>query len=177
MTCKINFSLPKWTQSGGRFTLHCPRFLQGPGRESQKNDSNPDQQRSEIGKVSKGKEEIMKKYLSAILCLVCLIFGGLACTESPTASVPDTPGITVASITVTSTRSTILIGQTEQMTATITMSDGSTKPGDGTWGSANTNTATVNQSGLVTGFGVGSVTIYHQSGGKQGSKLLTVNRN
>lgn len=118
----------------------------------------------------------MKKYLSVILCLVCLIFGGLACSESPTTSEP-TPSVTVVSITVTSARSTIVIGETEQMTATITMSDGSTKPGDGTWGSANTNTATVNQSGLVTGFGVGSVTIYHQSGGKQGSKLLIVNRN
>lgn len=79
-------------------------------------------------------------------------------------------------VSVTSSNSTILIGQMEQMTATVTMSDGSTKPATGTWGSDNTNVAIVNQSGIVLGISSGTATIYIDTteGGKRGTKLLTV---
>lgn len=83
-----------------------------------------------------------------------------------------------SAVTVTSTNSTIYVGQTEQMTATVTMSDGTTQAATGTWGSDNTNVATVNQSGIVLGIGSGTATIYIDTteGGKRGTKLLTVRK-
>jgi len=81
-----------------------------------------------------------------------------------------------SAVTVTSTRSTIYVGQTEQMTATVTMSDETTKTATGTWGSDNTSVATVNQSGLVTGIASGKATVYIDTTewSLRGTKLLTV---
>ena len=91
---------------------------------------------------------------------------------SKTLTVKD---ITVQSVAVTSLDSTIWVDQTEQMTATVTMSDGSTKAGSGTWRTSNSYVATVNSSGLVTGVGAGSVDIiFDNTAGKQGRKTLTV---
>jgi hypothetical protein len=73
---------------------------------------------------------------------------------------PDKPSPTSTLVTVSSPNSKIVIGQTEQMTATVTMSDGTTKPATGTWGSDAPSVAVVNQSGLVTAIAVGSATIY-----------------
>lgn len=98
----------------------------------------------------------MKKLISVfgVLALLGLVFS----CKSP--SSPETPKVTVASVSVTSPNSAITEGQTEQMTATITMSDGSTKAATGTWGSDNPAVATVDQSGLVTAVAAGTVTIY-----------------
>ncbi|MCG2814490.1 MAG: Ig-like domain-containing protein, partial [Candidatus Aminicenantes bacterium] len=115
----------------------------------------------------------MKKYLlfSGLLVLFCLM---LSCKKSPTApDIPD-PTPTPTAVTVTSNNSTIYVGQTEQMTATVTMSNGTTKAATGTWGSDNTNVATVNQSGLVTGIAAGDATIYCDAEGLRGTKKLTV---
>ena len=95
-----------------------------------------------------------------------------SCKKNPTA--PDIPDPTVTGVTVTSNNSTIWVGQTEQMTATVTMSNGTTKAATGTWGSDNTNVATVNQSGLVTGIAAGDATIYCDAEGLRGTKKLTV---
>jgi hypothetical protein len=68
-----------------------------------------------------------------------------------------------------------VVGNTEQMTATVTMSDGTTKAGNGTWSSSKPDVATVNQSGLVTGIQKGGVEIiFDNTAGGQGSKTLTV---
>ncbi|MFC2169956.1 Ig-like domain-containing protein [Acidobacteriota bacterium] len=88
--------------------------------------------------------------------------GGLRGTKTLTVQTP-----TATAVTVTSPNSTIWVGQTEWMTATVTMSDGSTKTATGTWGSDNTSVATVNQSGLVTGVGAGNATIYIDTIGNQ----------
>ena len=112
----------------------------------------------------------MKKYLllSGLFVLFCLM---LSCKNTPTT--PDPPAApTITAVTVTSTNSTIWIGQTEQMTATVTMSDGTTKAATGTWGSDNTNVATVDQSGLVTGIATGEATIYIDTTNNQ-SGLVT----
>jgi len=115
----------------------------------------------------------MKKYLlfSGFLVLFCLM---LSCKKTPT--VPDIPEPTQTAVIVTSTNSTIYVGQTEQMTATVKMSDGTTKPATGTWGSSNTTVATVDQSGLVTARQAGSVSIYCDSGGMRGTKELIVRK-
>jgi len=111
--------------------------------------------------------------LSGLMVLLCLM---LSCGKgSPTSPTPPTPTPTPISVAVSSPNSTILVGQTEQMTATVTMSDGTTKPGAGTWGSDTMSVATVNQSGLVTGIAPGEVNIYFdETGNGQGAKRLTV---
>jgi len=83
-----------------------------------------------------------------------------------------------SAVTVTSPNSTICVGQTEQMTAITTMSDGTTKATTGTWGSDNTNVATVDQLGVVLGIGPGTATIYIDTteGSLRGTKLLTVKK-
>jgi uncharacterized protein YjdB len=97
----------------------------------------------------------MKRFFlfSGILVIFCLM---LSCKSNPTT---PTPAPTVASVAVTSTHSTILVGQTEQMTATVTMSDGTTKTGVGTWSSDAPSRATVDQSGLAKGISSGAVNI------------------
>jgi len=117
----------------------------------------------------------MKRFLVlSFVCLVCL--GLIACKKNPTGpSNPITTTPTPKSVEVTSPNSTILVGQTEQMTATVTMTDNTTKPGTGVWGSDNMSVATVTQSGLVTGVGVGDATIFFdQTGNGRGTKKLRV---
>ncbi len=113
----------------------------------------------------------MKKSVlfSSLLVLFCLM---LSCKKTPTA--PEIPDATQTSVTVTSTNSTIWVGQTEQMTAKVNMSDGSTKTATGTWSSDNTAVATVSSSGLVTGISAGTATISCTEGGMSGTKLITV---
>jgi len=94
-------------------------------------------------------------FICGLLAFICLI---LSCKKDN--AVTPNPPPTVSTVTVTSNRSTIFVGQTEQMTATVTMSDGTTKAASGTWGSDNTSVATVNQSGLATGVAPGDATIY-----------------
>ncbi len=61
------------------------------------------------------------------------------------------------------------------MTATVTMSDGTTKAGVGTWSSDAPARATVDQSGLAKGISSGAVNIiFNNTAGGQGSKGLTV---
>jgi hypothetical protein len=116
------------------------------------------------------------KTLFWALGILLIIFSLSSCNKESTPTTPTVPAIpTPISVTVTSSNSIILIGQTEQMTATITMSDGTTKPGTGTWVSENAGIASVNQSGLVTGISPGEVNIYFdQTGGGRGGKKLTV---
>ncbi len=116
----------------------------------------------------------MKRFILSVglLVWVCLM---LSCKkDSPTTPTPQSPP-TITGVTVTSDHSTIVVGNTEQMTAAVTMSDGTTKAGNGTWSCGNTVLATVNQSGLVTGIQAGGVDIiFDNTAGGRGSKTLTV---
>lgn len=98
----------------------------------------------------------MKKLFlfSGLLVLFCLMF---SCKGSTT---PEIPNPTATIVTVSSPNSEIAVGQIEQMTATVTMSDGTTKAATGTWGSDTPSVATVDQSGLVTAIKPGAATIY-----------------
>jgi hypothetical protein len=118
----------------------------------------------------------MKRFIlfSGLLVWVCLM---LSCNKNnpttPSSPTPNPP--TITDVTVTSEHSTVVVGNTEQMTATVTMSDGTTKAGNGTWSSANPNMAIVNQSGLVTGIRKGSANIiFDNTAGGRGSKTLTI---
>ena len=115
----------------------------------------------------------MKKCVlfSSLLVLFCLM---LSCKKTPT--VPEIPDATQTSVTVTSTKTTIWIGETVQMTAKVNMSDGTTKNATGTWSSDNTAVATVSSSGLVTGISAGTATISCSEGGMSGTKTITVQK-
>ena len=80
--------------------------------------------------------------------------------STPVAPTPVVPSPTVSGVTVTSVNSRVFLGATEQMNATVTLSNGTTQTAAGTWGSDNTIVASVSSSGLVTGVSAGEATVY-----------------
>jgi hypothetical protein len=83
---------------------------------------------------------------------------------------------TLSSIAVTPANPNLLAGAAQQITATGTYSDGSTKnvTSQASWTSSNTTVATMNASGLATALSAGSTTIKAALAGVTGSTLLTV---
>jgi uncharacterized protein YjdB len=83
--------------------------------------------------------------------------------------------IPVARVQVNPGSDTLLVGQTAQLTATTTDSDGNTLTGRSiTWSSNKTQVASVSSSGLVTAAAPGSATITATSEGQSGSSSITV---
>ncbi|MCR4305122.1 MAG: Ig-like domain-containing protein, partial [Gallionella sp.] len=81
----------------------------------------------------------------------------------------------LASLSITPAAPSVLIGNTQQFTASGIMTDGTAATlGTLTWASGNTSLVTVNSAGLATGLAVGSATITAASGGVTGSATLTV---
>jgi plastocyanin len=90
-------------------------------------------------------------------------------TEDP---IPDN---TVASVTVSSSVSTVAPGGTVQLTAVAKNAAGTSIAGQtAAWSSSANNVATVNASGLVTAVAVGSATITATIATKTGTKAITV---
>ena len=79
--------------------------------------------------------------------------------SSPTPVAPSAPTVTGVAITGTATLTSR--GQTSQLTATATMSNGTTQAvtGQATWQSSNTAVATVSAAGVVTAVGDGEATV------------------
>lgn len=80
-----------------------------------------------------------------------------------------------ASITVTPTMPSIVVGSTLQLTAVVRDIDGNTLPTSVSWTSSATSVATVSSTGMVTGVMAGSATISASAQGVSGSTSLTVN--
>ena len=80
----------------------------------------------------------------------------------------------VTGVTVSPTASTINVGGTQQLTATVAPSNATNKTV--TWSSGNTAVATVSTSGLVTGVAAGTavITSNTQDGGKTATSSVTV---
>ena len=86
---------------------------------------------------------------------------------------PSTPSVTPQSINVGSSSDRIFIGASETFTATATMSDGSTRSITGVWGTDAPGVATAEgATGRVTGVGSGMVTVFVDSQGRRGTKLI-----
>jgi len=81
--------------------------------------------------------------------------------------------VTVASITASTSATTITVGETATVTATIVYSDGSTGPFN-LWTSSNPSVATVIPAGTVTGVAVGTATMTATYGGQSASVVITV---
>jgi Bacterial Ig-like domain (group 2) len=106
-----------------------------------------------------------------IVVSACLL--GATCGGSHGPTAPTTA--TISSLAVSSPNSTIFIGATEQLTATATLSNGSTATPAGTWGSDAPAVATVSaSSGLVMGVGAGEATIYFDNMGRRATKVVRV---
>ena len=86
-----------------------------------------------------------------------------------TITIPPANAVIVSPSTVS-----LLITQTQQLTATVTDAGGHTIPGTVTWQSSNTNVATVSSTGLVTAVFLGTATITGTSGTVSGTSKVTV---
>ena len=83
---------------------------------------------------------------------------------------------TLSSITVTPETPSVQVGKTQQMTATGTYSDGSTKTITSTvdWTSSETSEATLSSTGLLTGSAPGTVTVTAALDGLSGATSVTI---
>lgn len=83
---------------------------------------------------------------------------------------------TLSSIAVTPATPSITSGSTQQMAATGTYNDGSTKTltSSATWTSSDASVATVGSSGLVTGISAGTASITATSGSISGATTVAV---
>jgi hypothetical protein len=109
-----------------------------------------------------------------LIVSVILLSAGCSGSATPVAPAPPVvPNQTVSGVTVSSPNSMVFIGFTEQMSATTTLSNGTTQAAAGTWGSDSTSMATISSSGLVTGEGPGEATIYFDvTSGPRGTKRI-----
>lgn len=109
-----------------------------------------------------------------LLLLNALLFSATACGVSRAAQSSTTA--TLVSLSVAPNNPSILVGGTEQFTATANYSDGSTQvvTAAATWTSSDTSRATVGNSGMATGTAAGSATITAAYKGQGTSTVLTV---
>src|SRR6266699_379632 len=99
-----------------------------------------------------------------------------ATSEGKSATAAVTVTIPVASLTVSPTAATIVVGGTQQLTATPLDANGNPLSGRTiTWSSDAPSVATVNANGLVPGVAVGSANITATSEGKSAGAAITVN--
>ena len=106
---------------------------------------------------------------------------GSTTIQAKSGSISGSTGLTVTvpvlvSIAVTPANSFVVIGATQQFTATGTYNNGSTQnlTSSVTWSSSSTATATITSGGLATGVATGSTTIQATAGALSGSTGLTV---
>lgn len=107
-------------------------------------------------------------FLASVLALTLTACGGKGSSPAPPPS--------VSSISVTPTAPSVAAGLTQQMTATGTLSNGSSEnlTGSVSWSSGNSAVATVSASGLVTSKTPGTAVITATDGAVSGSDTLTV---
>src|SRR5205085_7368758 len=87
------------------------------------------------------------------------------------------PSAALASLAVTPANSTVAVGAKQQLVATATYADGSSRDvtADASWTSANLNVATVGaNTGTASALGAGSTVVTATLGGKSGTANLTV---
>ena len=102
---------------------------------------------------------------------VSATFSGVSGTASLTVTAK-----TITAIAVTPSTANILLGDSQQYTATATYSDGSQAnvTDSAAWAVSDSNVATINSSGLASGIGLGSTGITASLGGFMGSAALDV---
>src|ERR1051326_4783430 len=105
--------------------------------------------------------------IAAVLCLGVL---ASACGSNSQAPTP-----TVSTVTISSANSNVFIGATEQMTASAALSNATTQVPNCVGGGDAPAVASINaSSGLVAGLSSGMETVWCDSSGRRGTKLLRV---
>lgn len=101
---------------------------------------------------------------------------GSSSTDPSTGPSTGASAATVVSVAISGAGGMSAAGQTRQLAATATMSDGTTKDvtSSATWVSSSTGVATVSTSGVVTAVGAGSVTVTVTYQGKTASTSITI---
>src|SRR2546427_8349300 len=99
-----------------------------------------------------------RRRLVVALVIAVAAARALACAGGNSPSAPTTPSITAISITGTSSFS---VGQSAQLTATATLSNGTTKnvTTSATWASSNVTIAAVSPSGFLSAAGAGEADV------------------
>jgi len=105
-----------------------------------------------------------KKIISALIIILVFLMVFIACTDMDPFGIAngvpagfDPEGVPVTGVTLNKTTTSIIIGNTEQLTSTIEPEDATNK--DTTWVSSDEGIATVGDNGLVTGISAGTATI------------------
>lgn len=113
----------------------------------------------------------------AAVCLtICILFALTACGGSGGATATNKTGPTVTSIQVTGVSGSIVAGQTQQLAAAATYSDGSTKDvtSIATWSSSDANVVTITTGGMLTAKASGQCSVSAKIGSVGGSLAVTV---
>ncbi len=113
--------------------------------------------------------------LSLALLAVLLAPAFSGCGSANSGSVTGTQK-TIRTIALSPTSANLVVGATQQFTATATYSDASTADvtSTATWVSANTGFATVNSSGMATALAAGSTTVTASVSGFSGTASVSV---
>jgi uncharacterized protein YjdB len=94
--------------------------------------------------------------------------------QSGSTTVTVTAAAPVASVEVVPNPSSVLLGQTAQLTAVLRAANGDELSGLVAWSSSDDAIASVSETGVMTGVAVGEATITATSEGQSGSSALTV---
>jgi len=105
---------------------------------------------------------------------ITAVSGSQSATASITVTAPGSPAL--SSILIAPASTTLAIGQTKQLNATGTYTDGTTQDitGTVTWSSSSQSNATVNASGVVTAESIGQATITATSGSLSATATVSV---
>ena len=115
--------------------------------------------------------------MSVIAGLTLLALAANGCTSAePTSARPDNAA--VAAVVPSPTSGSVAVGGTMQLAASARDAQGQPVSGATiSWTTDNSSIATVNDGGLVTGKGAGTVAIFAKSGSATGTATITVNSN
>ena len=110
---------------------------------------------------------VAKRLVATSLVLLAAACGGGE--KGPTAPAP------VASVVIAAGSSTVLVGQSQQLSASTIAASGATLTGRVVrWSSSNAAVGTISDAGLLLGVATGSTTISATSEGRSGSATLTI---
>lgn len=117
----------------------------------------------------------MSRQTSVVLLLLLAACGGDSTSPPPAPPPPPPPAVPVATVTVEPASASLLVQQTQQLTATLRDASNQVLTGRSvSWSSGAPSVATVGAGGLVTAIGPGSTMITATSEGRSGVAQVTV---